>query len=618
MLTTRVKEELEALSQTDRQDFINRLSVRAFLELLGAVSNEAIKAEPIPAIIWNEMATTNPNIISPATLLYWSPFFVGDANTTIEQHLTGYWYYPVQTVVNKLLALPEGKRAVLINGRTYQVGSNRPGGPVGQFATELDPLIDAQGNLLVRNPAGINDGTDPYWYEPYYYFPSYTRWVEIMKRRLDPALAEIKNRGIHIDYAVLDFEERDAGFWDIRARYQKESDLNLLFQAPRMKDFLKGAGLTVQEVRAEFLNPNAWLNKGGPVQMKWDAYAESLRAKAVYDGIFSVFEKYFPGIIASNWSNRLATDLVPGPDYTWVSGVWGTGAIIPHATITNDAYGTQQEFITPERKYNSKIPMPWGPPAVGQAYDGQNHYYTYFNSMTKMTNEANMTSAATYTLTQHWLSPPGLIDFYFNGYFGPNMKYDPSSARLVSTDGQGGGRIEDAMAELWYRNGFEGKAINLYNAHFEKIDPSWNPAKDDFFSERTLNELNEMLGYSDRRILNEAWVLVGGKRVSVGSKFYPFDEHPIIWAARANGKNIYRVILNTDRRILRDTFLKDDGSWSHVAKFQVDGKEIAIPNARIYHPAYEVSREGFWVVQDPSGTGLLEGSVNEILNSLPH
>ncbi len=616
MNTVEIKGKLADLFKTDPTQFIKYLSPTEFLKLLGAFVPTDMGPKPITAYTWNDLQTSNSDIVNPVHILDMSSgwdIFVPNEKTTIQDYLKNdFWVETPDQVADKLLAMPPGKRSVLIHSRTFALGVNRAGAPGGQeFEATIDPLTDAKGNVVVRNPTGVKmgpDGKDNVWYEPYYHFPSYTRWIQLMNLRLEPYLKAISQK-VNIDYVILDYEERPNDFLDFAGSYQ--GHYGLLFQDPRMNEVLRKMNLTKTELMNQFNGTGQNTYWGSIINLKWNKYTEQVRAQAIHDAVFSVFEKYFPGITTSNWSNKLITELVPTGDYRNAGSSWGLGSHIPNSTMTNDAYGSQAYSYTPLGFVDPLVPPPhW----IGEIIS-PTMYFTRFNALTTMLQEANTTTAASGIGTSHWVANPPYIDLYSDGLYGPNMKYDSTKGMYVSTDGKGGEGIGNAMAELWYRNSAQAETLNFYNSDFSRTFPGYN-THHDVFAERTITEVNELLGFKDRRVLEDGWVLVNGKRMSVGSVAAAFDVNPQIWAARANGKNIYRVIFKLENGETRENYLPANGETTSDVIFNSGSNEIRIPNASIYHPKDEVSKQGFWVVQDPAKIGLIYSSADVMLSAL--
>lgn len=175
------------------------------------------------------------------------------------------------------------------------------------------------------------------------------------------------------------------------------------------------------------------------------------------------------------------------------------------------------------------------------------------------------------------------------------------------------------MAEEIFRIAADCEAMQFWNYS------EWygrTPTQEDLdLVHRTLSEANELLGYSDREIIDGSLCL-NGRRVSAGAVNVNFDSNFSYFCARANGRNVYRIVLN--KEVLggtgRSGAIINDGTNGEpvVLRISSNGNEetISISDAYIYYPEDEVSDNGFWVIQNPDAFGIVTTRQPDIFSAL--
>jgi hypothetical protein len=643
MKAVTAKEGLKNLFENDRLAFVDRLKSDEILKLLGADLFEGeVVEDPIMTYTW--ISLEGKYMVDPIMALS-TGYLAGNEDEWTHYDPIHSTTWNVSDIADYLNSLPEGQRYINIHGWSVGLGRENTFNNEEIWLSHLDPIMDLEGNKVYKQ---VKNGTGEFVDYDYYYFPSYEHWTQVVQERMAILFEGLKEAdfNLEIDGIILDYEDNDATGWSLLRKAYKipvdyfelsenpeaqeilielkllESDLSnkqdiilqrywdkndprqenwTLFQSqfnqrywtvwatffyqydfsplledPRTAQLLEDLNITEEEI----LNSYRWA-WGSEAQIKWDKRARSLREKALNDSFYSVARRYYPEIKSvSNYASTLKTDTVPYSAYYSVRSLPGLGDLA-YGNPSNSFYGGMSIVITPEKTIESN------PPYYPHGYAREDKYMTAMSALTWMINAASSSTAASLIRTSHWVAYRSWGD-------------GKCGAETYLGNGE---NLGNAMAESWFRISGEAHNINFWN------DIGLKTPEEDAYANQIMDEVNEILGYSDRRFLTEGWVIMNGKRIPLTGEVFNYagedvyENDILVWASRANGTNIYRIILDLkelENGQDRWDAVVNNGSDGNPLVITLGDDNLSIPYARIYEPIVnESSEHGFWAVQSP-------------------
>lgn len=481
------------------------------------------------------------------------------------------WHIP--TLVSVLRAIPPEKRAFFV---TFTLGS---------AVMALDPLVDSEGVAIEKFP-GVP-----------YRFPSYNRWKDRVYSNLSSYLTDIKNE-LHRNndfstpakFVAIDFESI-GNDWESTVNYFQGRH-SLLLQDPRTIELMNKLSLTESDIR----EMDTWV-AADPRRLRWDAYMLSQRAKAISDGVGESFRDVFgsPDIIASNYDDTLRSNLVPNGAFERKEfRTWGSiGTSLNHTAPSIPLYGLQyQRLSTPEGEILSTPPAP---AIIHEVTESE--YHTRSNTFVSTLNRVNSISSATSLKTNHYVTFKEFIDTWHEGYYGPCMRYDSSLGKYYKDRCSESEGIGDFMFEYWALASQNSKFLNLYTISTNLLPITLDQAQ---YAKRAMDEINRLLGFSDRALAKDAFVYIDGVKSSVSANKAQYGKPFYVWAARANNKIVYRVVFMAPNGFNKNSTIIKDGSAGDGVQIMYGDSFLEIPGAIIDQQSANDSLApyGFFITQD--------------------
>lgn len=573
--------------RANRFAFLFFLERNSFLDLIGLRDNPAVKpVSPASIDLYTWEPMTQPfnltHIIHPPVV--WA----------LEEENDNSPLRSASEIASQLNQMPVGKRTLRIHGNVHAF-FDRDNWWRGErnFKTYTDVLKDGSGQVIY-SPDG----------KPYL-FPDLTEWAQKTRERLDPWLAQLKQLTT-VDTINLDFEDPKVYWWDIAGQFwdnvaRRSRPFDPLFADPRFNPLLGALGITAADVlRTNDFDQNYMGNWGwnSPKQLRWDNYMAKYVSVAVDHAVFEPMRRHFPNAYGTNYDFFMSVNTFPN-GYT-ATPEWDTLGLENHIDRTLPSpsiYGRAvcNQWGTP---IQADVPIPCGETLFRPSAQS---YYTPFNAIWFNFSQADSHYLASKMEKRPWVATPT----WASGMFGPGQAGDGTQLITYNQDTlmfHGGSDMGERMAEVWYRAAADSALLNIWNGSGGYTTPD-----DEHFAEKALDEINEVMGFSDRRLLSETWVEFNNAPFSISPKQTDPLRDILVWGVRANGRNIYRVVLDLPAGVDRSTTVLNNGSTGQPVRIVLGSSMVRIPNARILYPSKQTSQMGFWVVQDNPYLGTLLG-----------
>lgn len=173
----------------------------------------------------------------------------------------------------------------------------------------------------------------------------------------------------------------------------------------------------------------------------------------------------------------------------------------------------------------------------------------------------------------------------------------------------------DAMAELWYMASRNADDLQFWN--FSNWRGVLLTGPDDYaFALDTLGEINEM--FRGGSPCAHGYAFLNGNRISAGPVLVDYAADIAWWAVECGGENIYRVIIDLEKVNGNDRVnaVINDGTNGAPVEIRAGQDVLTIPEGVIKHPSKEVSKHGFWVVQDKHAGKILNEDMDSVLEAI--
>lgn len=483
--------------------------------------------------------------------------------------------WTIPGLVNTIQTLDPSRRTFFV---TFSEGS-----PV----SALDPLRDKyNGDAVIEKSPGVP-----------HRFPSYDEWKkrvsENLRNYLTSIKAEMEARGDFTSparYVAIDFESI-RNDWESTVLYYAGQHSLLLLDA-KINNLMERLSLTENDIRSM----DTWLATD-PRRLRWDSYMLQHRADALSQSIGETFREVFnrPDIIISNYDDTLRSDTVPNGAFAKKEfRIWGSpGTSLIGGLPSIPLYGLQyQRISTPEGEIISTPPAPSTIHVITE-----NEFNTRNNTFVSTLNRVNSISSATSLKTNHYVTVKDFIDVWHDGYYGPCVRYfpDPGQYRRVACGESEG--IGDFMFEYWALAAQNSEFLNLYTLSPDKMPITLEQA---LFAKHSMNEINRVLGYSDRGLAKNAVAYIDGVRTSVSANKAPYGKPFYVWASRANNKNVFRVVFMAPNNFDKKITIIRDGSAGDGAQISYGGSFLEIPGGVIDAQSANdtLTPYGFFITQD--------------------
>lgn len=613
MTAEEAKAKLNTVFLNNKNMFIENLKTSDFLDFLGATNSSEIAAiTPIFVNTWAKVSEANPStnfIVNPVVVIPTNsdveissldmlvdvPGAVTNGPGLMPQMISRYTgkQKTVAEIAAEINKLPAGQRDVMLHSYIYLFLDNEnlipDSGGAGKYAPLLDALKDANGNII-----RASDGTA-------YLFPSLDKWAQRTAARVNTFLSELKEAGANVDYFIFDYEDVQNSWWYTgisqffgdfydpnfygpgRGGWKTANFNSVLLQDPRMQVIMADLNLSPDDIKQM-----AGWGWNSEKQLKWDAYMARKTKEALNKAFIEPIKKYFVDAKISNYSDNVSANTI--------ANGWASNADSASLGMINFSDGRLPSDGIYGRYMNSRwgTPIAFDVPAPNGFLPTATAYFTAYNSVLSNIAQVDATDLATDLNKRHWVTTPS----WAKGMLGPQT-YDSEGNPKITYNStaalyEGGEDLGNRMAEIWYRVAASSDMMNFWNgSSFDYTTPA-----DVAFAQKTMKEINELMGFGDKRVIDDAWVELNGKPQAVGPQKANALNDIAVWGVHANNENLYRVVLDLPAGALRESSIINDGTNGEPVEIKCGNSILRIKNSKIIHPANEVSLMGFWVVQE--------------------